>query len=145
MRKQHLCKSPPLHEELRQRPLQIIISQTLSAMLFFGNLELKNCWHGYREGTHNLRSWFNLSQVQMTTQLEMGPDLTSAYFWPAVNKRLTHLWPRYFLSHPRRFFLTRSEKNEKFGIFKGNFPKPNPNQRKLTRPITKLSQGDPLL
>jgi len=35
----------------------------------------------------------------------MGPDPTRAYIWPAVNKRLTRLWPGYFLHNPKRFFL----------------------------------------
>jgi len=30
--------------------------------------------------------------------LEMGPDPTWTYFWPAVNKRPTSLWPGYFLA-----------------------------------------------
>jgi len=39
----------------------------------------------------------------------MGPDPTRAYFWSAVNKRLTHFWPRYFLTWPKENFLTWRE------------------------------------
>jgi len=63
------------------------------------------------------------------TCLQMGPDPT----WPSENKRPTRLWPGYFLTQPRRFFLIRREKIEKFGIFRGNFPNLDPNQRWLTQ------------
>jgi len=46
-------------------------------------------------------------------QLEIGPDLTWAYFWPAVNKGPNSLWPRYFLTQPVEIFLIRREKIEK--------------------------------
>jgi len=39
------------------------------------------------------------------SQLEMGPDPTRAYFWPAVNKRPTRLWPGYFLTRPEEIFF----------------------------------------
>jgi len=64
----------------------------------------------------------------------MGLDPTRAYFSPAVNKRLTRLWPRYFLIRPEEIFLTRRVKNWKFDILRGNFPNPNPNHRWLTWP-----------
>jgi len=41
--------------------------------------------------------------------VEIGPDPTRAYFWPAVNKRPTCLWLGYF--------LTRREKNLKIWHF----------------------------
>jgi len=59
------------------------------------------------------------------SQLEMGPDPTRAYFWPAVNKRPTRLQPGYFLTRPE------GKKIEKFDVFRGNF---NPNHKWLTRP-----------
>jgi len=65
-------------------------------------------------------------------KLEMSPDPTRAYFWPAVNKRATCLWPRYFLIRPKDIFFTLREKLEKLDIFRGNFP--NPNHRWLTQP-----------
>jgi len=34
----------------------------------------------------------------------MGPDPTRAYFWPAVNKRPTRLWPGYFPTQPEEIF-----------------------------------------
>jgi len=36
----------------------------------------------------------------LTQSVEMGPDPTRAYFWPAVNKRPTCLWPGYFPTRP---------------------------------------------
>jgi len=42
------------------------------------------------------------------SKLEMGPDLTLAYFWPTVNKRRTRLWPRVngWPDPSYKFFLT---------------------------------------
>jgi len=59
---------------------------------------------------------------------------TRAYFWPTVNKRPTCLWLRYFLTQPKEIFFIWREKIEKFDIFRGNFPNPNPNYKWLTRP-----------
>jgi len=44
---------------------------------------------------------------------EMDPDPTRAYFWPAVNKKLTCFWLEYFLTQPEKIFLTQREKNWK--------------------------------
>jgi len=52
------------------------------------------------------------------------PDPTRAYFWPAVNKRPTWLWPGYFPTRPEAIF---------FDVFRGNFPNSNPNHKWLTR------------
>jgi len=53
------------------------------------------------------------------------PDLTRAYFWPAVNQRPTGLWPWYFLTQPDEIFLIRKEKIAKFGILGVNgWPEP---------------------
>jgi len=65
--------------------------------------------------------------------LEMGPDPTWAYFWPAVNKRATRLQPEYFLTRPEEIFF-KGQTIEKFDIFRGNFPNSNPNHKWLTRP-----------
>jgi len=62
------------------------------------------------------------------------PDWTQAYFWLAVNKRPTCLWPRYFLTRPKDIFLIQREKNWKFDAFRGNFPNSNPNHKWLTHP-----------
>jgi len=35
----------------------------------------------------------------------MGPELTRAYFWPAVNNRPTCLWLGYFLTQPKEVFF----------------------------------------
>jgi len=71
----------------------------------------------------------------------MGPDPTQAYFWLAVNKRPTHLWPGYILTRLDDIFLSEGEKIEKLGIFRGNFTNPI-NQRWLTWPdpsrVTKI-------
>jgi len=53
----------------------------------------------------------------------MGRDPTRAYFWPAVIRRPTSLWPGYFLTQPEEIFLTR----------RGSFPNPNLNHRWMTR------------
>jgi len=82
-----------------------------------------------------LISWEFVDYV-CTFWVEMGPDLNRSYFWPAVNKRLTHLWLGYFLTPTQSNFFIR-EKMGKFGIFRGNFQ--NPNQRWLTQPRSKLT------
>jgi len=67
----------------------------------------------------------------MTLVLEMGPDPTWAYFWPAVNKRPTSLWPKYFLTRHKEIFFDRKGKNWKIWCFRGKFPNTNPNQEWL--------------
>jgi len=74
---------------------------------------------------NNLRVIEISEYLRSCLYLEMGPDPTRAYFWPAVNKRLTRLWPEYFLTWPKEIFFTRREKIEKFDIFSENFPNPN--------------------
>jgi len=49
--------------------------------------------------------------------LEMGPDPTQAYFWPAVNSRTACPWPGYFLTWPHEIFFNPKEKNWKIGKF----------------------------
>jgi len=51
--------------------------------------------------------------------LEMGPDPTRAYFWPAVNKRPTWLWPGYFLTWPKAIFFDPRGKKLKNLTFLG--------------------------
>jgi len=74
--------------------------------------------------------------VAMTewSKVEMGPDPTRAYFWPAVNKRPTRLRPRYFLTRPEEIFFDTKDKIEKFDVFRGNCRNSNPNHKWLTRP-----------
>jgi len=55
-------------------------------------------------------------------KLEMGPDPTRAEF---CSKRLTRLWPGYFLTQPEEIFTTRREKL-KIWHFWGKFSKPKP-------------------
>jgi len=72
--------------------------------------------------------------------IEMDPGPARAYFWLAVNKRPTHLWPIYFLRpNLKRFFLTRREKNWKI------WPKPKPWMADPTRPWSKFFEPDPSL
>jgi len=52
-------------------------------------------------------------------KLEMGPDPTRAYFWPAVNKRPTRLWPRYFSTRPKEIFFDPKGKKLKNLTFLG--------------------------
>jgi len=73
------------------------------------------------------------------------PDPTQAYFWPAVNKRQTRLWPGYFLTSTQRDFYWPKGKNWKIWHFRGNFPNPNPKQKWLTWPGSKFFDLDPSL
>jgi len=74
--------------------------------------------------------------VILVKSIELGPDPTRAYFWPAVNKRPTHLWPGYLLNGPKRFFWPEGLKIFNFDLFTGNFPNPNTNHRWLPRPVS---------
>jgi len=57
----------------------------------------------------------------------MGSDLTRASFCQTVNKRLTLPLTRVLFDQARRdFFQSEGKKIEKFNIFRGNFPNPNP-------------------
>jgi len=58
---------------------------------------------------------------------EMSPDPDRAYFWLAVNKRPTCLWPK-------EIFWSEGEKMEKIGTLRRNFLNADPNQRWLTQP-----------
>jgi len=51
------------------------------------------------------------------------PDLNRAYFWPAINKRPTCLWPGYFLtlSDPMRFFYPKGNKLKNLGFLEEIF------------------------
>jgi len=44
----------------------------------------------------------------------MGPDLTQAYLWPAVNKRPTRLQPGYIPTLPEEIFFDPKGKNLTF-------------------------------
>jgi len=73
-----------------------------------------------------------------------GPwtDTTWAYFWPAVNKRPTCLWPGYFL--PEEIFLIRREKNWKICHFYVEFSKPTSMMANPTRHGSKNFDPDPI-
>jgi len=77
--------------------------------------------------------------------LEMGSDLTRAYFWRAVNKRPICLWPGYFLTKPEKIFFEPKGKKMKNLTFLGEIfqtqtirwlTKPDPVQIFWPRPIT---------
>jgi len=68
------------------------------------------------------------TRVKLPFRLEMDPATTRA-----VNKRPTHLWPRYFLTDPKIFYLIQRGENWKIWNFRGNFPNPDPNQKWLTQ------------
>jgi len=61
------------------------------------------------------------------------PDPTQAWFWPAVNKRPTCLWPRYFLTQPEEIFFWPRGKQLKILGFLGEMFQTQ-NQRWLTQP-----------
>jgi len=67
-----------------------------------------------------------------THNLEMGPEPTLSCFWFTVNKRLTRLWPWYFLTQTwKGFFYPKGRKLKILTFSGGNFPNPNlyrPNQ-----------------
>jgi len=92
----------------------------------------------------------------------MGPDLTQAYFWPAVNKRPTCLRPRYFLTQPEEIIFDPKGKILKNLTFLGEIfqiqtqtingwpdpTRPDPTQpepQKLTQPGSKIFDPDPSL
>jgi len=90
-------------------------------------------------------NWNWKPQSRPYYQVEIGPHPTRAHFWPAVNKRPTRLWTRYFLTHCDKVFLDPKEKNWKFEIYGWNFPDPDPEvavlirlrQKKITWPGSK--------
>jgi len=83
---------------------------------------------------------------EFVNELEMGPGPTRAYFWPAVNKRLTPFDPVTFRPDPKRFFFNPKGKNWTIWRFLGgNFPNSNPNHKWLTRPGSKIFDPDPSL
>jgi len=62
------------------------------------------------------------------------PSPTWAYFWPAVNKRPTHLWPGYFLTHPEDIFFGSKRKKLIYFGFLGEIFHTQTKQRWLTWP-----------
>jgi len=84
-----------------------------------------------------------MSNLHLSVLLEMGPDLTRAYFWPAVNKRPTPLWPGYFSTQTEEIFFEPNGKKLKNLTFLGEIFQiqtqtingwPNPSHKKLTWP-----------
>jgi len=82
------------------------------------------------------------------------PDPTRAYFWPAVNKRPTRLWPGYFPTRPEAIFFDPKEKKLKNLTFLAEISwilnqtingRPDPSHKKLTRPGSKIFDPDPSL
>jgi len=72
----------------------------------------------------------------------MGHDPNRAYFRPAANKRLTHLWPWYFLTQPNDFYFDPNGKKlknlefSKLAQTQNGWPDPT-GAKKLSQPITK--------
>jgi len=65
-----------------------------------------------------LNLWVSISPIIIKSSDGPWPDPTRAYFWSAVNKRLTHLWPGYFWTQPEDiFFWPEGKKNWKFLYF----------------------------
>jgi len=79
---------------------------------------------------------FIIKSMVLYSLVVMGSDPTRAYFWPTVNKRLTCLWPGYFLTQ---------SKGKKFAILWGYFPNPNSNHGLSTRPGSKNFDPHPSL
>jgi len=50
-------------------------------------------------------AWQPKQQNKLDTRDGPWPDPTWGYFWPAVNKRLTSLWPSYFLTQPKEIIF----------------------------------------
>jgi len=64
--------------------------------------------------------------------IEMGPDLTQTYFWPAVYKRPTHPWPSIFWpnTRPYEIFWSEWKKLKKLWFLGEIFEiQPNPDQK----------------
>jgi len=87
--------------------------------------------------------------VKDDAKVEMGPDPTRAYFWPAVNMRPTRLWPGHFPTRPEAIFFDPKGKKLKNLMFLGEifqilaqtingWPVP-------TRPGSKIFDPDPSL
>jgi len=76
----------------------------------------------------------------------MGPDPTRAYFWHAVNKRPTRLWPGYYSTRSEEIFFDPKEKKLTFlgEIFQiltqtiNGWPDPTQVKNIWPRPITSL-------
>jgi len=88
----------------------------------------------------SLYQLFNDDVQTLHIPFKLDPDLTRAYFWPAVNKRPTQLWRGYFLIQPKNIFLTRRAKNWEIRDSGENFQTqtkdgwPNPSSKNLTWP-----------
>jgi len=122
---QHLCKSPEINYNL----LQISITLTEGAFMI----------------SFAVKGWKIVGMRGDGTRDGPWADLTRAYFWPAENKKPTHLWTGYFSTQPEEIFLTP----KKFR-FLGQIVQtqtqtkdawPNPSNKNLTQPgpITRLN------
>jgi len=108
----------------------------------------KKCQDVYLEQHLWTLAHLDLKVKTQNIELEMGLDLTWAYFSPTVNKRPTSLWP-----DQKRFFWPEGIKIEIFEVLMGNFPntnhkwltQPHPSDKKLTWPRSKIFDQDPSL
>jgi len=77
-----------------------------------------------------IKIWFSWKSFFCNKQCRDGPWTN-----PSTLLSPTRLWPGYFLTRPQEiFFGAEWKKIEIFGIFRGNFPNPNPNHKWLARP-----------
>jgi len=87
-------------------------------MFYYADLQCMSLKEKYK---YKYKKNLNYHFPNETPTLEMGHVPTWAYFWPAVNKRLTSLWPRYFLIQPEEILFDRREKNWKIWHLQGKF------------------------
>jgi len=118
--------------------LKILQWKSIVDQLLSNKQKVKRFWvsTGPRMSKINetLSGWFVTNQqTTFSLILEMGPDPIRAYFWPAVNKWMTYLWPGYFLIWPNEIDLIQREKLKNWD-FLGKFSSFNP---------TRASKNDP--
>jgi len=73
----------------------------------------------------------------------MGPDPTRAYFWPAVNKRPTRLWPGHFLTRREEIIFDPKRKKLKIWHFIVTFSKFKPKPCMADPTWTEPQKTDP--
>jgi len=76
-------------------------------------------WKSMFTADYYYSDWGCLVEKLLACRDGPWPDPTWAYFWPAVNKRQTHLWPGYFLTQPEEIFFDLKGKKLKNLIFWG--------------------------
>jgi len=124
---QHVYKSHAIEIYLCQWSLEIIINLSEDSLLIFFEIWGWKIDGMARDWTHKSGAYY-LSATASSTCCNnwdgpwTGP--TQANFWPAVNQRPTHLWPRYFLTWPEEIFFYPEGKKRKVLDLLGKFSKP---------------------